>query len=201
MDLDILYENRQTEKKDQIVNHIHLNIEVSRHLQEGGQRAVRIALWFVLSSWWVFVCLGFPKTRLGVRLGVRQAGPGLGWQQCKESCHSDPRDRFTLWRKRRRDKERVAAWPPGAGSAGEEGGGSAAETQGGGRKAEGVSVTRPALSGPLCGQEPCLLSHPPGRPQIPPRPPPPLTPGNGTERSARVAPEIFTIANEIQTTF
>lgn len=61
VDLDILYENRQTEKKDQVVNHIHLNIEVSRHLQ-GGQRAVRSALWFVLSSWWVFVGLGFLKT-------------------------------------------------------------------------------------------------------------------------------------------
>lgn len=143
MDLDILYENRQTEKKDQIVNHIHLNIEVSRHLQAGGQRAVRIALWFVLLSWWVFVCLVFPKTRLGAGLGVRQAGPGLGWQQCTESCHSDPRDRFTLRRKRRRDEERVAAWPPGAGSAGEESGGSAAEAQAGGRKAEGASVTHP----------------------------------------------------------
>lgn len=62
VDLNILYENRQTEK-DQVVSHIHLNIEVSRHLQEGGQRAVQSALWFVLLSWWwVFMCCSFPKT-------------------------------------------------------------------------------------------------------------------------------------------
>lgn len=106
----------------------------------------------------------FPENpHLGVRLGLRQAGPGSRTAAGRSAGSPVTQTRRLLYPSEEEEERpgAVAAWPPRAGSAGGEGGGPAVEAQGGGKKAEGALVMGLPSLCPRVGREPRLVSHPP----------------------------------------